>query len=203
MTQLPENNTDFKAICNTGPLISAFQSNSLALLVQIFAEIRLSNVCLSELVRHGWEAEVQAATPPLAIISLTTREEQRAYTIAEQIAQHPANNDPVIENHLGEAQAITLALRPEYQTDVLLLDELAARAVARQLGIKLSGFPGVLLLAVQIGLITADDLKRRLEQCRQQGTHYGVPFIQQVYEMARQNTRQGWNRNQFMNQRRR
>lgn len=178
------------AVCNTGPLISAFQSNSLSLFVQIFAEIHLSSVCLAELMRHGWETEVQAATSPLVIIPLTADEEQRAYTIAEQVAQHPANNDPVVENHLGEAQAITLALRAEYQAGVLLLDELAARAVAKQLGIRLSGFPGVLLLAVQAGLITAEELRRRLEQCRQKGTHYGATFIQQVFDMARQSSRQ-------------
>jgi len=34
-------------------------------------------------------------------------------------------------------------------------------------------------------LITADELKRRLERYRQQRTHYSVSFIQQVYEMAR------------------
>ncbi|WP_423223610.1 hypothetical protein [Candidatus Amarolinea aalborgensis] len=126
----------------------------------------------------------------MVIIPLTADEEQRAYTIAEQVAQHPANNDPVVENHLGEAQAITLALRAEYQAGVLLLDELAARAVAKQLGIRLSGFPGVLLLAVQAGLITAEELRRRLEQCRQKGTHYGATFIQQVFDMARQSSRQ-------------
>lgn len=185
MAPIPKARIGTYAVCNTGPLISAFQSNSFPLLGQIFTEIYVSSVCRSELIRHGWEVEVEAATPPLVIVTLTSAEEQRAYTIAEQIAQHPQNNDPVVENHLGEAQAVTLALRPERQGDVLLLDELAARAVAKQLGVRLSGFPGVLLLAVQAGLITAEELKSRLERCRQQGTHYGVSFIQQVFEMAR------------------
>src|SRR5207245_11222283 len=97
----------------------------------------------------------------------------------------PGTNDRVVENHRGEAQAIVLALRSEYQEDILLLDELAARAIAKQAGLKLSGFPGVLLLAVQGGLISAAELKARLEACRQQGTHYGATFIQHVYEMAK------------------
>jgi predicted nucleic acid-binding protein len=189
MAQIPKVRVGTYAVCNTGPLISAFQSGSFPLLAQIFTEIYVSSVCVGELIRHGWEAEVQVATPPLVIVALTAEEEKRAYTIAEQIAQHPQNNDPVIENHLGEAQAITLALRSEHQGDVLLLDELAARAITKPLGVRLSGFPGVLLLAVQASLITADELKNRLERCRQQGTHYGVPFIQQVFEMARQGRR--------------
>jgi hypothetical protein len=111
MAQIPKMRIGTYAVCNTGPLISAFQSDSFPLLVQIFTEISVSSVCVSELIRHGWAAEVQAATPPLVIVSLTAEEEEQAYAIAEQIARHPQNNDPVIENHLGEAQAITLALR--------------------------------------------------------------------------------------------
>lgn len=55
--------------------------------------------------------------------------------------------------------------------------------------LKLSGFPGTLLLVVQFGLISAEELKTRLELCHQQGTHYSVNFIQQVYEMAKQGRR--------------
>ena len=116
-------------------------------------------------------------------------EEEHALTIANHIAQHPDTKDPVGENHLGEAQAIALALRGDYRDDLLLVDELAARAIAKQLGVRLSGFPGVLVLSVQGGLISAEDLKERLESCRQQGTHYGVTFIKQVYEMAKHGRR--------------
>ena len=86
---------------------------------------------------------------------------------------------------MGEAQAIVIALRREYRDDLLLLDERANRAVARQQGLTISGYPGVLLLAVQGGLISATDLKERLERCREQGTHYRQDFIEQVYDMAR------------------
>lgn len=150
----------------------------------------ISTACVAELVRHGWEAEVKAATPPLVIVNLVAEEQQQALAIAEEIARQPETNDSVIANHLGEAQAIRLALRPEHQQDMLLLDELAARKVARQRNIKLSGFPGVLLMAVQAGLLSAEELRARLESCRQQGTHYGIPFIQQVYEMAKQKRRE-------------
>lgn len=174
------------AISNTGPLISTFQSDSFALLTKIFATILVSTACVAELEKHGWEEEMQSASPQLVIVKLTANEEKRSLTFAEQIAQHPDTNDPVAENHLGEAHAIVLALRPEHRDDVLLVDELAARAVAKQTGLKLSGFPGALLLATQGGLISAEELKARLEICREQGTHYGATFIRQVYEMAKQ-----------------
>jgi hypothetical protein len=37
------------AISNTGPLISAFQSDRFALLTQIFAKIHVTTVCVAEL----------------------------------------------------------------------------------------------------------------------------------------------------------
>lgn len=173
------------AISDTGPLISAFQSESFVLFTRIFAEIHISPGCLAELTKHGWEEEVRTASPILVVVHLTPSEQKRALSIAKSIAQHPTTNDPIAEHHLGEAQVIVLALRPEHRDDVLLLDELAARAIAKHLEVKLSGFPGVLLLAVQGGLLSAEELKKRLERCRAQGTHYGVTFIKQVYEMAK------------------
>jgi predicted nucleic acid-binding protein len=173
------------AVCNTGPLLSAFQSDSFALLTRIFAEIHISEGCAVEIIEHGWGEEVQAALPDLIIVELTAEEKQRALAIAQLVAAHPDAASPDAEDHLGEAQAIVLALRPDYQDDLLLLDESAARAVAREMGARLSGFPGALLLGVQGGLISAEELSARLEECRRQGTHYGPAFIRQVYEMAR------------------
>ncbi len=177
------------AVSNTGPLISAFQSDSFALLTKIFPLVYVSTACVTELKKHGWEAEVQAASSQLIIVKLTVSEEQRALTFAQQIAKHPETNDRIVEDHLGEAQAIVLALRAEHRDDLLLLDELAARAIAKQTGMKLAGFPGALLLATQGGLISAEELKARLDLCREKGTHYGSTFIQQVYGMAKQGRR--------------
>jgi predicted nucleic acid-binding protein len=46
---------------------------------------------------------------------------------------------------------------------VLLLDELAARVMAEETGLKPLGFTDVLLVAVQEELLTADELEERLE----------------------------------------
>lgn len=177
------------ALSDTGPLISAFQCQSFALLTQIFAGVHISQTCLAELTKHGWENEVRAASSALKVVPLTPSEQRQALTVAKRIAQHPETNDRIVANHLGEAEVIALSLRVAYRNDVLLLDELAARDIAKQMKVRLSGFPGMLLLAVQGSLITAEELKRRLEQCRQQGTHYSVAFIKQVYEMAKSRRR--------------
>jgi len=67
----------------------------------------------------------------------------------------------------------------------VLLDELTARAVAEELGLTLSGFAGVLLVAVQEGLLIVEELKKRLQICQRQGTHYSDEFIEEVYRAAK------------------
>lgn len=178
------------AISDTGPLISAFQSDSFALLTRIFPKILIPAACAEELKSHGWGKEVSDASEHLVTVKLTEDEEIYALGFAEKVARHSDTNDPAAENHLGESQAIVLALRSEHKDDLLLIDELAARAVAAQANVKLSGFPGVLLLAVQAGFISAETLKIRLEICRKKGTHYGKNFIRQVFRMAKQRRRQ-------------
>ena len=173
------------AISDTGPLISILQSNSLDLVTTLLPAIHIPIACEEELIRHGWGESLQSAGSRIESHFLTQAEEEMAWTIAQQIALHPMSRDPLADNHLGEAQAMALATRPEFINDVLLLDELAARAVAEEMGLMLSGFAGVLLVAVQEGLLTADELKERLETCLQQGTHYSEAFIEQIHLAAK------------------
>ena len=70
------------AVSDTGPLISAFQSDSFALLTTLFSEIHIPTACEAELVRHGWEKEVRAASSQLRIVQLTSDEEKEAMRIA-------------------------------------------------------------------------------------------------------------------------
>lgn len=58
-----------------------------------------------------------------------------------------------VDLHQGEAEAIVLAL--ETKADWMLLDEREGRAMARQLGIQVTGVLGVLLRAKKMGRVQA------------------------------------------------
>ena len=173
------------AISDTGPLISIFQSDSLDLVTTLVPMIHIPPACVEELIRHGWGEALHSARSWIETRFLTEVEKETAWTIARTIAFHPLSRDSVPDNHLGEAQAMALATRPEFANDVLLLDELAARAIAEEMGLALSGFAGVLLVAVQEELLTAEELRERLKTCQAQGTHYSEAFIEQVYLAAK------------------
>ncbi len=172
------------AVSDTGPLISMFQSNSLSLALTLFGQIHISETCQAELIKHGWQNVLKQARTTLIVHKLTVTEVARAKQLAHLIAVHRMSKDPIADNHLGEAEAMVLVQRPKFAGGVLLLDELIARAVAKELRLRISGFAGVLLLAVYDNLLTASDVKKRLELCRQQGTHYSKAFIEQVYQRA-------------------
>lgn len=168
--------------CNTGPLISAFQSQSVPLLLSLFDEIHVPASVVEELADHGWKDAFSSAQQ-LVRVELTAAERRRAKLIAAKIAKLSGDDSSATLHH-GEADAIVLAQRADPAYQLLLLDELAARSIAQSLDLVITGFPGVLLLGVEQGQLTPDDVRQRLETCRQQGTHYGIKFIQSVHTEA-------------------
>jgi predicted nucleic acid-binding protein len=119
---------------------------------------------------------------------LTSAELAAAQELARRVAKEFAK--PTVPNdHIGEAEVMILAQRQEFADGVLLIDELAARRVALTLNLRVSGFAGILLVAVEKGLLTADAVQERLLHCQQQGTYYGAEFIQRVYEQAKEGKR--------------
>lgn len=166
-------------VSNTGPLISAFQSGSVPLLVSVFEEIHVPSGVVAELSDHGWTKEFEAALHVVPT-PLTAAEQKRVGSIAVRVSEQSKDDAPSAVHH-GEAEAIVLAQRPGADYDLVLLDELAARAVAQSLGLAITGFPGALLSAVESGLTTPDDLRQRLQRCRRDGTHYSERLIQSVY----------------------
>jgi uncharacterized protein len=73
-----------------------------------------------------------------------------------------------VDLHLGEAEAIALAL--ETKADRLLIDERDGRAMARQLGLPVIGVLGILLRAKRLGQIA--EMKPELLALRDQARFY-------------------------------
>ncbi len=172
------------AISDTGPLISVFQSDSSDLVAGIFAALPISSTCMAELRYHGWNEAIAQTRALLLEHTLTTEESKQALEIAIRIGQYSRKMEPAA--HMGEAEILVLARRPEFAGSLLLLDELAARKVASEMSLEVVGFAGILLLAVREGLADAIGLRERLLRCQQQGTHYSTAFIERVYQRAKE-----------------
>ncbi len=101
--------------------------------------------------------------------------------MAQRIAADSTSDDSDWRNHLPEAEAIVLMQqRPHLMIAQIFLDERAARNVAQELGLRITGFPGVLGRAGLDGLVMQDEIRQLLKTCQQQGTHYSDAPIETV-----------------------
>lgn len=146
---------------------------------------------LAEFKKHGVAKEINELINIgfVVVQTLTQKEKQTAQKIAEAIAQSPLTKDKVVKNHYPEAEAITLMERSQLQAQEILLDELAARAIAKERGIPVTGFAGVLIRANRRGLIGVDAVRDALVSCQQQGTHYSNRFIAEVIKRLKEGVR--------------
>ena len=173
-----------RAVSNTGPLISAFQSRMTYLLKRYFSVIYITASELVEFEKHGWIDDIQSLINDGLVIvveKLLPQEKMFAEQIAKRIAEDPSSGDPKWINHLPEAEAMALMKnRFNLMIEFILLDEKAARNVAKELGLNITGFPGIIGRAGMEGLINEDEIRKMLKICQQQGTHYSNKLIETV-----------------------
>ena len=172
------------AVSNTGPLISALQSNCMHILQQFYDQIHIPVDEIIELQKHGAGQEISRYLKTGFMVvheDFTLNEIHAAKAIAREIADHRATRDRNPANHLPEAFAIVLVQRSRLGAIELLIDELAARDVARLRKVPLIGFPGILIRACRQSIIVPDEAKSALEECQRQGTHYSPKLINGIY----------------------
>ncbi|MCX6029626.1 MAG: hypothetical protein NT169_10035 [Chloroflexi bacterium] len=180
------------AVSNTGPLISALQCGRVDVLRQFYDTIHIPSSVLLELVEHGAEPEIMELVRVGFLVAhddLTEEERATARAIAEAIADSPKSRNKNLTCHLSEAEAVSLMGRKDLAATELLLDESAARDVADQRGVPIVGFPGIMIRAYRQGLISSDDAREALLDCRRQGTHYGLAFIKRIVDRLREESK--------------
>ncbi|MCP3959708.1 MAG: DUF3368 domain-containing protein [bacterium] len=79
----------------------------------------------------------------------------------------------------GEAEAIALAIEREWR---IILDDLQARAVAQQMGLKLIGTVGILVRAKRAGLLA--EVKPVLQALDRIGFYLSEPLMKEVLRLA-------------------
>lgn len=172
------------AISNTGPMISALQSNCMNILLQLYDQIHIPAEEIREYRMHGADLEIRRFIEAGFIVvhhDFVHEENEAAKAIASEIANRPVTRDKNPEHHLPEAFAIILMQRGDFQAVELLIDELAARDVARQRKVPFIGFPGILIRACWQRIIEPEDVLAALTECQRQGTHYSNKLINEIY----------------------
>lgn len=121
----------------------------------------------------------QAVFNELAAGSPNIAQKLRASACIELIrlnASEQLNNLLLILDQ-GEAEAITLALEKRLP---ILIDERKGRMIAQQKGLVVTGFLGLLLLAIQRNALTKPEAQQLLDQAINNGFHVSTKLYQQV-----------------------
>lgn len=81
---------------------------------------------------------------------------------------------------IGESEAIILS--DDLHADFLLMDEVKGRKIATQMGIRIMGTVGVLLLAYESGILNEEDIKSAIELLRGTGRHISKNLFEQLLD---------------------
>jgi predicted nucleic acid-binding protein len=136
-------------VSNTSPLCYLVLLGRAGILPELYGTIHTSQTVLAEL-RHS--------DAPLAVLEWAAHLPDWIHIHAD-----PSELDQSLASlHPGERTALRLA--EQLRADVVLLDEAAARSIAGQRGLRVSGLLGVLRDAAQAGLL---DLPETIDRLRQ------------------------------------
>lgn len=155
-------------VADTSPLISLDACKQLGLLRKLYARVIVPRAVEQELSFGGTTGLPKGLT------------QAHRRWIGVRKLRTPTPPTLVAALHLGEAEVITLAL--EVGSPLVLLDETAARAVARSWGLQVTGSLGVLLLAKKKGMLPA--VKPSIDLMLSRGVLLGSDLIDSVLRVA-------------------
>lgn len=146
-------------VSDTTPLISLLKIGHLDLLKDLFDSVILPQSVLDELT-----------------VNQEFYEEAQTVKDADYITVEPASDQNEIATFgkavgldRGESEAILLS--EKLSADVLLMDEVKGRQVARQMNIHIMGCIGILIVAFKNGYLSRSEAEESIEVLRKSGRH--------------------------------
>lgn len=134
-------------VSDTTSLIVLERLQRLSLLCEVFEQVLLPSAVLDEWKHGALDTEIQLETVKCIEIVRLTPSEQLSHLRL------------VLDT--GEAEAITLALERQLP---LLIDERKGRQIAQQQNLTVTGFVGMLILAVKKGILPPTEALQLLDQ---------------------------------------
>jgi len=169
-------------------MLSVFQSEQTELLKLLYDRIYIPASELAEYAKHGAEALIRELLDNgfVVVCELNQIEKEEAKRISEKIAALPLTKDKIAQNHYPEAEAMVLASRAELEKPEILLDERAAREVAKARGLSVIGFAGLLIRVCKAQQLTPEEVREIMLKCVSLGTHYAQEFIENIYRQLQE-----------------
>ncbi|HKK10285.1 MAG TPA: DUF3368 domain-containing protein [Bacteroidales bacterium] len=157
-----------KVVANTTPILSLIKINKLDLLEQLYGKIFIPKAVYIE-IQQGKQKPHYEDLKNKSWIEIKT-------------LKKPEKFEFVLNLDKGEAEAILLA--KEINADLIIMDEIAGRRVARNIDSALTGTLGVLLKAKEKGFIGS--VGSLLRELKEEGIWISSKLEQKVLHLAKE-----------------
>lgn len=160
-------------ISDTTPIISLLKINQLELLHHLFGEVQVPDAVYEELisnVKFQKEAEEILGADYIKKVAV---EDKKSVTLLRRATGLDA----------GESEAIILS--DEIKAELLLMDEVKGRQVAKQMGLNIMGTIGILMTAFDEKLLSSEDIEQCIDVLRSNGRHISDKLYEQLMEKIR------------------
>ena len=155
-------------VSDTTPLISLLKINRLDLLEKLFGKVLIPVAVFDELtVDKRFELEAKQIREKQFIIVRTIKNLESV-----SILKRATGLDQ------GESEAIVLT--DELKADLLLMDEAKGRSVSTQIGLKVMGTIGILMVAYEEQELTSDEVRKCIDGLQRAGRHIGQRHYQML-----------------------
>lgn len=153
-------------VSDSGPLISLLKIDKLELLRDAYNQVFIPDSVFEELTSNlKFESEARQIEDCPFIIRKSASDLRSASMLRKAMGLD-----------VGESDAIVLA--EELSADLILMDELKGRSVARNIGLRVTGTIGLLATAFEEGLLTSDEIVACIEQFKASNRHVGADLYE-------------------------
>ena len=152
----------------TTPIISLMKDNRLGILKELFTEIVIPEAVYNELTSNPNYPEEVATINESSFIKKVTLSDKKLLDVFQRVTGLD----------LGESEAILYS--DENSADLLMMDEIKGRQVAKQMNIRVIGTLGILQLANEKGLLSGNDVRHTLEVLKTNERHISDELIELV-----------------------
>lgn len=156
-----------KVVTNTSPLIALERIGQLPLLPALFGRVIRPHAVLAEI-----EEGRNKYGMPDALLD------------ADWLKTMDDPPEMMLRRELGSGETAVIALSLRLQADLVILDDLAARNVATELGLAVSGTLGVLLAASRRGFLK--DVEKAVGALTMVGFRVSKSILDEVRRLARE-----------------
>ncbi len=161
-------------VSDTTPLISLLKIDRLEILEQLFGEVILPKEVFTELTSNkSYQIEADKIKSKSFITTKTILN-----SASVDILKRATGLDQ------GECAAIILS--DELQADLLLMDEVKGRTVSKQMGHRIMGTIGILMVAYEENELTAEEVKECIEGLKLAGRHIGQKYYRLLLEKLKE-----------------